>query len=370
MNSRYDCKAISKLWSDKIKYQTWCEIEFAALKALKNITITYTITENDVQEIQEIEKTTKHDVGAFVKWLENKFNDQPWSRFIHYGLTSSDIVDTAFSLTLYNVNCEIHTLVLELIKTITEIYLPNQNVKIVGRTHGQIAEITTLKQKLWNYIDNLSCLIPTLVAPRGKLAGAVGTNSFFSQTCASQALSTLGMLNSNCIDGQVISRHYFAKNVLNWALLAAYIEKIATDLRLLAQTEIGEISEGFSKGQIGSSSMPHKRNPISLENICGNARIIKNYASAALDTIVIWNERDISHSSMERTIYPEASILLGYIIERLTSTLKNMNFNTEVMNTRATEAEEKFANSQKMMLQSIDAGKSRSEAHKEQSEKV
>lgn len=370
MNSRYNCKVISELWSEKVKYQTWCDIEFAALKASQNVTATHIITDNDIKEIQEIEETTKHDVAAFVKWLERKYSDQPWSRFIHYGLTSSDIVDTAFSLTLYNVNFELRELIIELIHTITKIYLSNQNVKIAGRTHGQIAEVTTLKQKLNSYIDNLSYLIPAPITPQGKLAGAVGTNSLFPQICAIQALSSLGMINSSCVDGQIISRHYFAKNVLDWALLATYIEKIATDLRLLAQTEIGEVSEGFSKDQIGSSSMPHKRNPISLENICGNARIVKNYASAALDTIVVWNERDISHSSMERTIYPEASNLLGYIIERLTSTLKNMNFKTEVMNTRASEAEEKFASSQKAMHKAIDAGKSRSEAHKEQSEKV
>jgi len=363
---RYDCQQISVLWSEKEKYQNWCNIEFAALKALKNIDTKYEIQDQDIIEIQELEKSTKHDVAAFVKWLENKFKDQPWSRYIHYGLTSSDIVDTSFSLTLYKVNSKINTLLYKMVHAITEVINKVGEVKIAGRTHGQIADEILLKTKLHNYITNLLNLSLPNTLPKGKLAGAVGDNKFFTKEKQEEALKLLNMIPSDDVDGQIIARYYFAKNVLNWSLLASYLEKLATDFRLLAQTEIGEVSEGFAKDQIGSSSMPHKRNPIGLENICGNARIIKNYAGAALDTITVWNERDISHSSMERTIYPNASNLLGYIIERFTNIINNMNFNTDIMNDRILEAE--YINSQKEMLKKIESGISRNQAHREQSE--
>jgi len=356
---RYKCDKILNFWSDKYKYQIWYRVEMAFLNAFKGVVILdLEIRDDDVKDIQEIENKTKHDVAAFVEWMEQFYEDCDWSRFIHYGLTSSDIVDTSFTIIMQDVNFTLNALLDILIDKLG--LLPDSN--IVGRTHGQIAEIRRFKDKIKQYqqiLKSLKLSIPS----EGKLSGSVGDHKHVTEEICEKALNIFALLQTKMTDGQVISRVYYVKYALEWANLAAYIEKIATDFRLLAQSEIGEVSEYFADDQIGSSSMPHKKNPIILENICGNARMVKNLSVSALDSVVIWNERDISHSSMERMIYPQASNLLGYIISKLTDVISTININVDIMNNRAKENFD-ITSSQEEMLKLIDHGISRKEAHK------
>jgi adenylosuccinate lyase len=254
MHSRYDHPLIRKIWEDQQKYLYWVEIETTFLRNLKGKSaIINSIESSDILRIQELEQITKHDIGAFIQWLEEKLTPLIGSdaRFVHYGLTSSDIVDTAFSMAIRDSNIIIEKLLEKLVNIIHELAVRYKFNTIVGRTHGQHAEVFPLRQKFMSYHNVL------LAFPEqkyyGRLAGSVGNYAYFQPEIAEKTIKSLGLIPSIFNDGQVIHRSVYARYMNEWAVLASVLAKIATDIRLLAQTEVGEFQEDFSDGQVGSS---------------------------------------------------------------------------------------------------------------------
>lgn len=368
MIPRYDYHPISAIWSDNNRYLLWTNIELAFLEAFRGVRVEPLDVFYDgwVKKIQGKEQTLKHDVAAFVEWLEHEYlyaKIKTESRFVHYGLTSSDILDTAFSLQIRDSNAHIVKLVDDVSTILGDLALRYRDITIIGRTHGQAAETIHLSDKFSAYRSALEMFAPLVnEAYYGRLRGSVGDQKYFDKAIELQALEKLGLEPCPVNDGQIMHRALFSRYMNTWATLGSTIGKIATDIRLLAQTEIGELQEGFSKNQIGSSSMPHKHNPIFAENLCGLARVIRGYQTAAMQNIELWNERDISHSSSERIIFPDAVTTLGFMLHRLKDVLFSMRVNTD----RMAENIEKYGvgmESQKKMLKLINQGSTRKEAH-------
>ena len=372
MISRYDYPPIAKIWSDNNRYFLWTKIELAFLNAYTNgaldsITIPppETFYDHWVIKIQEKERKMKHDVAAFVEWMEEDFlfpMIRERARFVHYGLTSSDILDTCFSMQIRESNEIIRKLVQSASGMFGELAYIYRNYEILGRTHGQAAEIMALSEKFYAYTDALEMFEPTANDYYGRIAGSVGDHKYVDRGTEAMTLDTLDLKCCSAKDGQIIHRAIYASYMNEWATLASVIEKIATDIRLLAQSEIGEILEGFSKGQVGSSSMPHKRNPILCENLCGLARVIRGYQVTTMQDIALWNERDISHSSAERIIFPDAAVIMGFMLKRLADIVEFLVIDTG----RMSDNIKRFGSgidSQQQMLDLIKAGSTRKEAH-------
>jgi len=360
MIDRYIHKKIHSLWQDENKYSLWTKIELTFLKHLKGISfpIPASFSSEWIRRISEIEEVTRHDVAAFVQWLE-EYTD---CRFVHYGLTSSDIVDTAFSMMIRDSEKIISDLCTELIDTLNQLIERVNDTTILGRTHGQVAEVMPLKNKFISYRNIISHLSPKS-RYYGRLAGSVGDYKYFDKSIEHKTLSDLELEVCPVNDGQIIHRAVYAEYLNKWALLASSIAKIATDIRLMSQSGIEEIREGFFKHQMGSSSMPQKRNPILCENLCGLARLIRGYQTTVMQDIELWNERDISHSSAERVCFPDASIILGFMVSRINTVLKNLEINKESMSVNL-ERYWSDVDSQRQMLKLIDDGVSRVEAHR------
>ncbi len=335
MIPRYTRPEIAAIWSEENRFRKWLDVEIAAVEGWSRIGVVPAeavekIKKNakiDVAKIQEIEKVTNHDVIAFVEQVSGTVGEE--GRYIHYGLTSSDVLDTSLALLLR----ESGKLLLEDIKvllaTLKENTLKYSDRVVMGRTHGIHAEPVTLGFRFggWYYeflrnhkrmqsaIDEVSV---------GKLSGAVGTFSNIDPRVEEFVCEKLG-LDREKFSTQIISRdrHCYFVSVLG--VIAASCEKVALQMRLLQQTEVGEAAEPFGKGQKGSSAMPHKRNPILAERVCGLARVIKKNASVAMENTGLWYERDISHSSAERIIFPESIMLLDYILTILNRMLKGID---------------------------------------------
>lgn len=366
MIPRYDCPEIRNIWEEQNKYLLWTRIELLFLWHLREIDVPVpeSFSPEWIKEIQEIEATTKHDLAAFVYWLEKylavKIGAE--SRFVHYGLTSSDIVDTAFSLMIKQTDNVINKLVKNTLVALDVLINKYEHLEMLGRTHGQAAEKILLADKLSSYSSALANFSPK-ERYFGRLAGSVGDYKYFKKTMAQSTLLDLGLEPCNVNDGQIIHRALYAKYMNNWALLGGVVGKIATDIRLLSQSGINEMREGFAEGQMGSSSMPQKRNPILCENLCGLARILRGYQTTIMQDIELWNERDISHSSAERIVFPDAAVILGFMLIRLASILENLDINKVSMSYNLHYFESDIAG-QERMLRLIDSGMSRSEAHK------
>lgn len=369
MISRYNFKPIAEIWSDADRYKIWLQIELAFFNQLRGHSLEAPshFLDDWITKIQERENVSKHDVAAFVEWMEEDYLFpivKEEARYVHYGLTSSDILDTAFVIQIRKSNKIIDMLVSNIDALLHDLRADYKDVAILGRTHGQAAELLSLAEKFhaWQKALVYNCPDEDERIYRGRLAGSVGDHKYFDSEIEWKVLSSLGLEPANLIDGQIIHRSVFADYMNEWAMLASVVEKIATDIRLLAQSEIAEIREGFSKGQMGSSSMPHKENPILSENLCGLARTIRGYQTTAMQNIALWNERDISHSSAERMIFPDATTLLGFMLYRLQGLLSCLAIDTERMG----ENIERFGtgiDSQEIMLTLIDVGRTRKEAH-------
>ena len=335
MIPRYTRKEMAEIWSEENKFQKWLDIEIAALEGWSKLgVIPEEAVDNikkkaqiDVAKIQEIEKVTNHDVIAFVEQVSSTAGED--GRYIHYGLTSSDILDTALALLLR----EAGTLILKDIQTLTERLkekaLTLKDRVMMGRTHGVHAEPITLGFKFagWYYeflrnYERMERAIEEISV--GKLSGAVGTFSNIDPRVEEYVCQKFSLTQER-FSTQIISRdrHSYFLSILG--VIAASCEKVALQIRLMQQTEIGEVAEPFGKGQKGSSAMPHKRNPILCERICGLARVIKKNVNAGLENVALWHERDISHSSAERIIIPESLILLDYILNLLDRVIKDMD---------------------------------------------
>jgi len=330
---------MGKIWSDENKYNIWLEIELLATEAQSELgffpkEIAKKIREQakiNPQRILEIEETTKHDVIAFLTNLEESIGNL--SAYVHYGMTSSDILDTAFSVQIKQAG----ELLLEgLYKLAEELKTKAREFKYlpaIGRSHGIHAEPITFGMKfaLW-YAETLRNIQRLRIAIEdcsvGMISGAVGTYEHISPKVEEYVCNKLG-LKPESISTQVIQRDHHSFFMSTLAIIASTLEKIAVELRHLQRTEVLEAEEEFSAGQKGSSAMPHKRNPISAENITGQARLIRGYVLAVLENNALWHERDISHSSVERVVFPDATISLDYILNRTINLIKNLKIYPE-----------------------------------------
>ena len=334
MITRYTRPRMGRIWEAENRYAKWLEVEIAACEAMaeENI-IPREALENikkkarfSVERILEIEEETKHDVIAFLTNVEEYVG--PDSRYIHLGLTSSDVLDTSFALLLKEAMALIISDVKEFMAVLRERAIEHKDTVMVGRSHGIHAEPITLGLKLAVWYSemkrNLMRLEEALeVISFGKLSGAVGTFANIPPEVEARACEKLG-LRAAPISTQIIQRDRHARFFTTLAILAGTLEKIAVEIRHLQRTEVHEAEEPFSKGQKGSSAMPHKKNPIGSENISGLARLVRTNALAALENMALWHERDISHSSVERVIGPDSTILTDYMLQRLGNIVRNL----------------------------------------------
>ena len=334
MISRYTRPEMERIWTEQRKFETWLEIELLACEALaelgqipreavKEIRAKASF---DVQRVSEIEKETKHDVIAFLTSVGEFIG--PLSKYLHYGLTSSDVLDTSLALLLKEASDLILRDIHQLLGVLKEKAYQHKETLMIGRSHGVHAEPITfgLKMALWH--DEMKRNLLRMERAKeavcvGKISGAVGTFAHIPPSVEEYACKRLG-LKAAPISTQIVQRDLHAEFFTTLAIIASSIEKFAVELRHLQRTEVLEAEEFFSKGQKGSSSMPHKRNPVSSENLSGLARLVRSYSLASLENIPLWHERDISHSSVERVIAPDATILIDYMLSRFTSIVKNL----------------------------------------------
>ena len=334
MIPRYTREEMGRLWTDEAKFSTWLEVEIAICEGWNKLGVIpdddlKAIQEKarvDVDRINELEKITRHDVIAFVSAVGETVG--PPARFIHLGVTSSDILDTALAVMLNRASA----LILEDLDAIMAVLKRRayefKDVPQMGRSHGIHAEPTTFGLKMALWFDEMQRNLQRFErvaasAARGMISGAVGTYAFIDPQVQEIVCEKLGIA-STPISTQVIQRDVHADFMNALALIGATIEKIAVEIRHLQRTEVLEAEEPFTKGQKGSSAMPHKRNPIASENLTGVARLLRANAMAALENVALWHERDISHSSVERVILPDSTILVDYALSRLTRVLQNL----------------------------------------------
>jgi adenylosuccinate lyase len=335
MIERYTSPRMKSLWSEQNKFQKWLDIELLACEAMALQGIVPRSALNkikkrakfDAKRISRIEEKTKHDVVAFLQNLAESVG--PESRYIHFGLTSSDILDTSLSLLMR----EAGELILEDLKHLSRSLRRKaykfKHTPMVGRTHGVHAEPITLGLKFALWYAEIQRHIPRLRAAVqsisvGKISGAVGTFSNLNPKVEEYVCRKL-KLKPAPISSQIIQRDRHAEFLTVLAMIASSIEKFATEIRSLQRTEILELEEGFSKGQKGSSAMPHKRNPITCERLSGMARLVRTNAQASLENITLWHERDISHSSVERVIIPDSTTLVDYMLIQFTRIMENLS---------------------------------------------
>lgn len=334
MIERYTRKEMGKIWTDENKYNIWLDIEVLACEAqakLGNVPedalkIIKEKAKVDANRINEIEKTTKHDVIAFLTNVE-EYVGEP-SRFIHLGMTSSDVLDTCFAVQCKQAGEIILEDLIKLKDVLAKKAKEYKHTIQVGRTHGIHAEPITFGFKFALWYDECKRNIERMKnalndISYGKINGAVGTFEHISPMVENYVCEKLGLKPAN-ISTQVIQRDNHAFYLTTIAIIGSMLEKISTEIRHLQRTEVSEAEEYFSKGQKGSSAMPHKRNPIASENISGQARLLRANAMAAMENNALWHERDISHSSVERVIFPDSTISVDYILNRLTNLLDNL----------------------------------------------
>ena len=334
MIPRYTRPEMEKVWTEQRRFETWLAIELEVCEALSKLgeipaEAVKEIKKKarfDVQGINEIEKVTKHDVIAFLTNVGESIGSL--SRYLHYGLTSSDILDTSLAMLLKEASEIILQDILRFLGVLKKKAFQYRETLMIGRSHGVHAEPITfgLKMALW-YDEMKRNLIRMERAKEavsvGKISGAVGTFAHIPPFVEEFVCGRLG-LKPTPISTQIVQRDHHAEFFTTLAIIASSIEKFSVELRHLQRTEVLEAEEFFSKGQKGSSAMPHKRNPISAENLSGLARLVRSYSLASLENIPLWHERDISHSSVERVIAPDATILINYMLNRLTSIVENL----------------------------------------------
>jgi adenylosuccinate lyase len=322
------------IWTDENKYRTWLAVESAASDVLAEdgivpVEAAKAIRERgeiDVKRIQEIEAEVKHDIIAFTTAVAEKIG--PESRWLHYGLTSNDVVDTAQALQIKAASAIITAQLEKLAAVLKKRALEFKDTPTIGRTHGIHAEPTTFGLKLLNWYSETQRNITRFHAAAedmrvGKLSGAVGTFGHLKPEHEERICARLG-LEPAAVATQVIQRDRHAHYISTLAIVTSTLDKIATEIRHLQRTEVREAEEFFSEKQKGSSSMPHKRNPITSEQISGLARVVRANAQAAYENIALWHERDISHSSVERVIFPDSTILTDYLLEKTSALIENL----------------------------------------------
>jgi len=363
---------MSNIWSEESQFRTWLDIEVLACEAWGNLgKIPAADLKNireragfDIQAIRETEKKTKHDVAAFVSEVQKTIGES--GRFVHLGLTSSDIVDTAFAYRLTKSAELILKGLKDCLETTKNRALQDKNTLMMGRTHGIHAEPMTMGMKWLLWHDSLKRSYQRIEAAKkeisvGKLSGAVGNYAHVPPEVEKYVCKKLG-LEPDSLSTQVISRDRFASYFTALGLLGSTVEAIAVELRHLQRTEVGEVREGFTSGQKGSSAMPHKRNPISAENLTGLGRLLRGMVIPAMEDCALWHERDISHSSVERVIGPDANILADYLLARLNNLLTNLEVFPDRMlgNLKLLSG---VTYSQSVLLKLVEKGLSRDDAY-------
>ena len=372
MIDRYSRDEMARFWTPQGKYQRWLDVEVAACEAWakkgkipsKSMNTIRKKAGFNVKRIDKIELTVKHDVIAFLTSVAEHVG--PDSRFIHMGLTSSDIVDTAFALQLKDASELIIEDIKILIKVLKAKAKKHKKTVMIGRSHGIHGEPTTFGLKMALWYDEMCRNLERMkrakeVISYGKLSGAVGTFSSVDPYIECTALRSLG-LKPAPVSTQVVQRDRHAEFFSTLAIIASSIEKFAVEIRHLQRTEVLEAEEHFTKGQKGSSAMPHKRNPILSENLTGLARLVRGYSDSAMENIPLWHERDISHSSVERVIGPDATILVDFMLTRATGLIKNLVVYPKNM-TKNLNLMRGLVFSQKVLLALVDKGMTREESY-------
>jgi adenylosuccinate lyase len=341
MIARYTHPEMGRIWSDQRRYETWLLVEAAAAEAMAAAGIVPVEAARDIRErgafdiarIEEIEQTTQHDVIAFTTAVAEKVG--PSARWLHFGMTSSDVIDTAQALQMREA-CDVILQDLDALNdAIRDRAAEHRRTPMIGRTHGVHAEPMTFGLKLALWFAEVERGIERVRRARGlvsvgKLSGAVGTFAHLPPAIEADVCRSLGLAPAP-VASQVIQRDRHAELISALAITAASLEKFALEIRGLQKTEIGEVEEPFGKGQKGSSAMPHKRNPIGCEQIVGLARLVRANAHAAFENIALWHERDISHSSVERVILPDSFITLDHMLRRFTRIVRGMVVNVDRM---------------------------------------
>jgi adenylosuccinate lyase len=346
MIARYTRPEMGAIWNEQHKYECWLEVELAASEALADLgevprEAAQSLRANasfDLKRIQEIEREVKHDVIAFTTAVSESMKTKgagEASRWLHFGLTSNDVVDTAQALQIKNASAILTKDLDALLAALRKLAFEHRNTVQIGRTHGMHAEPITFGLKValwWDEIARQKLRFSSAAEEMrvGKLSGAVGTFAHLSPEAEEKICARLG-LRAAPISSQVLSRDLHAHYIAVLAGIGASLEKIALEIRHLQRTEVREAEEPFAPGQKGSSAMPHKKNPVTCEQICGLARVVRSNAQAAFENVALWHERDISHSSVERVILPDSTTLIDYLLAKTTWLIDGLVVNAERM---------------------------------------
>ncbi|MCZ6623572.1 MAG: adenylosuccinate lyase [Deltaproteobacteria bacterium] len=373
MIGRYSRPEMARIWSEQSQFQKWLEVEILASEALAYLgkvprSVVSRIKKKarfDIARIRKIEKEVQHEMIAFLSSLAESLGND--ARFIHVGMTSSDVMDTALALQFKEASCLLSEDVRELMKVLRRQAFKYKETPMIGRTHGVHAEPMTFGLKLALWYEEMRRNLVRLERAAdevsvGKISGAVGTFAQISPKVEAYVCKKSG-LKPAPISNQIVQRDRHAFFFVTLAVIASSLEKFAVEIRHLQRTEVLEAEEPFTEGQKGSSAMPHKRNPILSENVSGLARLVRSYAMAAMENIPLWHERDISHSSVERVIAPDATILLDFMLGRMTHILKHLCVYPEAMR-RNLEKSGGAIFSERVLLRLVDKGVSRDEAYR------
>jgi adenylosuccinate lyase len=373
MIERYSTQEMLRHWSEEKKLELWMKIEILAVEALvkygdvpeadfKNIKKG---AKFQVKRVMDIEKSVEHDVIAFLTNVSE--NIGPSGRFLHFGMTSSDVLDTSLAVLMVEAIDIIMPDFVELVEVVKDQAVKHKHTVMIGRSHGVHAEPTTLGLKLALFLDELYRNMDRLMAAKkiiayGKVSGAVGTHANIDPRVEEYVCKKL-KLSPAPVSSQIIQRDRHAQYLSALAILGCSLEKFALEIRNLQRTEVQEIQEPFGQAQKGSSAMPHKRNPIVCERICGLARILRGYAMAAMENVALWHERDITHSSVERVIIPDATTLIHHMVRLMTRVFRDMVVYPENMKKNLNITQGAIF-SQKILLELIRKGMSREEAYR------
>ncbi|MCD6521542.1 adenylosuccinate lyase [Candidatus Calescamantes bacterium] len=372
MIPRYTREEMAQIWSEENRFRWWLEIEILLLEYLANKNIIPPETPQNLRKkakinlerIRELEKINRHEVIAFVESILEQVGED--GRYLHFGLTSSDLMDTGLCCQIKEAGEILLKDMEKLENVLRKKAVEFKYTPMMGRTHGMHAEPITLGVKFARWWEetkrNRERLRKALENARyGKISGAVGTYTHLEPEAEEFILSRLG-LKREPVSSQILPRDRFAELLLTFSLIATSLEEFSLEIRHLQRTEVGELEEPFTPGQKGSSAMPHKRNPILCERICGLARLLRGYALASLENIPLWHERDISHSSVERIIIPDSFILLDYLLTKFSWIMENLKVNKEKMMENLKASGEIFY-SQKLMLTLVEEGMDRKKAY-------
>lgn len=375
MIDRYSREEIKHIWDLEVKFDYYLRVELAVCEAYKQLGLIPSGALEEIKQrasfslerIDEVEREVKHDVIAFLTSV-NESVGKDNAKYIHMGLTSSDVIDTAFALQIADSSKIILNELQDVIKTVKRRAFEEKDTICIGRSHGVHAEVTTFGFKLLNWLDALQRAEKTFKSALeevsvGQISGPVGTYSNVPIEVEELTCKNLGLTPAR-ISTQIISRDRHAKFMSALSLIASLIEQFATEIRHLQKTEVRDVEEGFSKNQKGSSAMPHKKNPVLCENLCGLARVVRSNMITAYENINLWHERDISHSSAERIIFPDSLILVDFMLHRFNGVVENLVIHRENM-LKNTQLYGGVIYSQKIMLKLVEEkGYTREDAYR------